>query len=829
MIAKNRTHADSLTAECVGYEIRRDFRRDIASQLFISTTTMASTHPATDLAIPLKQKAAIVEKSGGPVKIVEKPVTQISELKTGEVLVKILYSGVCHTDVHIAQGAMGEPPIQPLVGGHEGAGVIVAIGEGTHTGLKIGQAVGINWISKSCLSCEACLRALPLYSAAPILCAGLSVYGALKQSSTQPGDILVVTGAGGGLGHLAIQYAINAFNLRTSQDIAAEVKQAADGLGAHAVMVTSSTPNAYEGVLDYLRVRGTLLALGVDIGNVLNLDMIGAVSRCLTIKGIVNGNRDYMRQALDIAARGRVHTTCRIEPLAKLPEVFEELRAGKLAGRVVLDLSLRWTLPQPPARSPQFRFATRPDDSLPTDLTIDSLEEYLPGLPTSTVPRAAVQIIWLLHLIIEAATVERVRYANSRQEWMARSRMKRTQDNYESLLLTIWRGFLNETRDGIDEGDDIEELLWYRVGLSNEENGEVVRVVDMLSHELVPEKFLCDPALQISLYRTWKRGLVPWPSERDPALTRLTGYYDLCTSPRVAHAITITFRLVFLIILAHLLLYPPQSGLPGAREYILLFYCTLAFLDNLRFGSWPFVFIAASLLYSLPFSPAPDGSFRTLMLLSFIGLLVDLHVASPPTPLLLFQPSNTFPFAVYIRTIFTQTVTPTLAFFAPVLLALTMFLSLSVADPFNVPWISLAMGPTDPKPHPTPYNTRMTIFTFFMFILVSIPFFITSLVLLPSRHRTDQKEDWDTYGTLTGVRARRAFVRALVAYAQPEYFPAPLNIARILWVTGPRIVLEVLGRPGASEWWAETVAIWVWRGWVGWIGVVFALLWLAGR
>ncbi|KDN44787.1 hypothetical protein RSAG8_05260, partial [Rhizoctonia solani AG-8 WAC10335] len=365
------------------------------------STMMTSTHPTTDLTVPLTQKAAIVEKSGGPVKIAERPVVQASDLKAGEVLVKILYSGVCHTDVHIAQGAMGDPPIQPLIGGHEGAGVIVAIGAGTHTQLKIGQAVGINWISKSCLSCEACLRggnesmcpnikcsgfsvegtfqqyvvshathvapipeSLPLYSAAPILCAGLSVYGALKQSGTEPGDIVVVTGAGGGLGHLAIQYAINAFNLRviavdtgdnkkelclklgaeafvdfkTSQNVAAEVKQAADGVGAHAVLVTSSAPNSYEGVVEYLRPLGTLLGLGVDLGCVLHLDMITAISRCITVKGIVNGNRELMRQALDIAARGCVHTTCRIEPLAKLPEVFEELRAGKLAGRVVLDL-----------------------------------------------------------------------------------------------------------------------------------------------------------------------------------------------------------------------------------------------------------------------------------------------------------------------------------------------------------------------------------------------------------------------------------------------------------------------------------------------------------
>ncbi|QRW22149.1 hypothetical protein RhiXN_09736 [Rhizoctonia solani] len=512
-----------------------------------------------------------------------------------------------------------------------------------------------------------------------------------------------------------------------------------------------------------------------------------------------------------------------------LPGPSQERRQRSLSVSSHWSQSLRWTLPQPSARTPQFRFSTRPDESLPTDLTMDSLEEYLPGLPTSIVPRTAVQIIWLLHLIIEVSSVERVRYGSSRQEWMAQSRMKRTQENYESLLLNIWRGFLSETRDGADEGDDIEELLWYRVGLSNDANGEVVRVVDMLSHELVPENFLCDPALQIALYRTWKRGLVPWPSERDPAFARLARYYDLCTSPRVAHAITVTFRLLFLVILAHLLLYPPQSGLPGTREYLLLFYCIFAFLDNPQFGSWPFILIAISLLYSLPSSPAPEGSFRSLMLCSFIGLLIKLHIASPPTPLLFFQPNTALPFAVYIRTIFSQTVTPTLTFFAPILLALMFFLSLSVADPLSPPWITLLMGPSDPRPHPTPYTTRMMVFTFFLFILIAIPFFITSLVLLPSRHRTDKKDEWDTYGTLTGVRARRAFVRALVTYSQPEYFPSPLNFARILWVTIPRIVLELLGRPRASEWWAETVAIWVWRGWVGWIGVVFALLWLAGR
>ncbi|CAE6526405.1 unnamed protein product [Rhizoctonia solani] len=335
---------------------------------------MASSHPTTDLTVPLTQKAAIVERSGGPVRIVERRVAQPSELKSGEILVKLLYSGVCHTDVHIAQGALGEPPIQPLIGGHEGTGVIVAIGDGTTTQFKVGQAVGINWPAKTCLSCEAHAthvtpipESLPLHSAAPILCAGLSVYGALKESNTEPGDIIVITGAGGGLGHLAIQYAINVFDLRviavdtgdnkrelclklgaeafvdfkasrTSQNVIEEVKKAADGAGAHAVLVTSSAANSYEGVVDYLRPRGTLLALGASLGCMINIDIITVMSRCITIKGMVTGNRDIMRQALDIAARGRVNTICRIEPLAKLPEVFEELQAGKLAGRVVLDL-----------------------------------------------------------------------------------------------------------------------------------------------------------------------------------------------------------------------------------------------------------------------------------------------------------------------------------------------------------------------------------------------------------------------------------------------------------------------------------------------------------
>ncbi|KAG9086228.1 alcohol dehydrogenase, partial [Ceratobasidium sp. 392] len=261
----------------------------------------------------------------------------------------------------------------------------------------------------------------------------------------------------------------------------------------------------YDQALQYLRPGGVLVAVGLPPGAKIEADVFWTVVRSITVKGSYVGNREDARQALDIAARGRVRTTYRVEPLGKLPEVFKEMKEGKLAGRVVLDLSLRWNLSQPPARTPQFRFSARPDETLPTDLTISALEQYLPGLPAAPAPRAAVQIIWLLYLIIEAASpTERVRYSSSRQEWMQSTRVKRARENLENLLLTVWRDFLNGARDdSVEERDEIEDLLWYRVGLSNDAN-----VVDMLTHEAVPLQFLCDPALQISLNRTWRHGLV---------------------------------------------------------------------------------------------------------------------------------------------------------------------------------------------------------------------------------------------------------------------------------------------------------------------------------
>ncbi|CCO32153.1 alcohol dehydrogenase [Rhizoctonia solani AG-1 IB] len=208
-------------------------------------------------------------------------------------------------------------------------------------------------------------ESVPLHLAAPILCAGLTVYKckkALKEADASPGDIVVIPGAGGGLGHLAIQYAINAFGLRViavdtgdhkkelclrlgaetfidfkdSDNIIEDVIRVADGIGAHAAIVTSGLTAVYGQSLQYLRRGGTLVAVGVS--GKIEVDMVTAIPRNIKIKTVFVGNREEARQALDMLARGRIQTTCRVEPLAKLPEVFNEMEEGKFAGRIVLDL-----------------------------------------------------------------------------------------------------------------------------------------------------------------------------------------------------------------------------------------------------------------------------------------------------------------------------------------------------------------------------------------------------------------------------------------------------------------------------------------------------------
>lgn len=190
------------------------------------------------MSIPKLQWAQVADKAGGPLELRQIPVPTPGP---DEILVKIRYSGVCHTDLHAMKGDWPLPVKFPLVGGHEGAGHVVGKGELVKE-FEIGDAAGIKWLNASCLACEFCRQTdesqcadaalsgytvdgtfqqyavgkaanaskLPpntqLDAVSPVLCAGITVYKGLKDSGVRPGQTVAIVGAGGGLGSLAMQY-----------------------------------------------------------------------------------------------------------------------------------------------------------------------------------------------------------------------------------------------------------------------------------------------------------------------------------------------------------------------------------------------------------------------------------------------------------------------------------------------------------------------------------------------------------------------------------------------------------------------------------------------
>ncbi|KAI5474696.1 alcohol dehydrogenase [Pseudohyphozyma bogoriensis] len=350
--------------------------------------------------VPKTQTAVVFEEQNGPLYVRNNhPVVQQKDLKPGEALVRVLYSGVCHTDLHAHKGDWPAAPKLPLVGGHEGAGEVVAIADSTTTELKIGDKVGIKWLATSCLNCEVCREGqeatcahaqtsgysvdgsfqqyavsyvnhltpipdgLDLIQAAPILCAGVTVWKALKQSNTKPGDYVLIAGAGGGLGHLAIQYAA-AMSLRViAVDTGADkkklcasygaetfldfkepgnfidrVKAVTGGLGPHAAIMASSGGGAYQQALEYLRPHGTLVAVGLPPDTFIQASVFWTVFKALRIVGSYVGNRQDAIEALDFAARGKVKAEVVVEPLANLESVYHRMEAGQISGRIVLEL-----------------------------------------------------------------------------------------------------------------------------------------------------------------------------------------------------------------------------------------------------------------------------------------------------------------------------------------------------------------------------------------------------------------------------------------------------------------------------------------------------------
>ncbi|AFR95345.1 alcohol dehydrogenase, propanol-preferring [Cryptococcus neoformans] len=353
------------------------------------------------VSIPKTQTAAVVPSVGGAIEIdTQAKVIQANELKSGQCLVKITHTGVCHTDLHAKQGDWPIPPMNPLIGGHEGVGHIVAIGANTvNSPVKLGDRVGIKWLANSCLTCEACRRgfemncdhaelsgytvdgtfaeyvvsfvnhvtpippSLDSAGAASILCAGVTSYKALKVSNTKVGDWVALPGAGGGLGHLAVQYA-KAMGLKvvaidtgaakeklvkslgadawvdfkTTKDLVADVKAATGGQGPAAAIVTASHKTGYSQAIDYLKPSGTLVAVGLPNAE-MGANVFWTVFKSIRIQGSYVGNRQDAIESLQLVEDGKVKVIFEQKPLADLKAVYEGLEEGKIAGRIVLQVA----------------------------------------------------------------------------------------------------------------------------------------------------------------------------------------------------------------------------------------------------------------------------------------------------------------------------------------------------------------------------------------------------------------------------------------------------------------------------------------------------------
>ncbi|KSU78795.1 alcohol dehydrogenase [Pseudarthrobacter enclensis] len=333
-------------------------------------------------------QAAVVEKFGTDLQVRSLPIPTPGP---GEALVKVLTTGVCHTDLHAAEGDWPVKPAPPFVPGHEGVGEVVALGDGV-TGLAVGDLVGNAWLWSACGTCQYCgsgwetlceaqknggysvdgsfgeymlvdarfAARIPAGSdpveVAPVLCAGVTVYKGLKMTEAKPGQWVTISGIGG-LGHIAVQYAV-AMGLRVAAvDIAddklalarahgaeltvnalhedpAEVIQRETG-GCHGVLVTAVHPSAFGQAIGMARRGGTIVFNGLPPGD-FPAPIFDIVLKGLTVRGSIVGTRQDMEEALDFYARGKIHPTVSVRELSEVNAVFDEMKHAKIDGRVVL-------------------------------------------------------------------------------------------------------------------------------------------------------------------------------------------------------------------------------------------------------------------------------------------------------------------------------------------------------------------------------------------------------------------------------------------------------------------------------------------------------------
>lgn len=324
-------------------------------------------------------KAAVVPGINGKWRVEEVPTP---EPGVNQVLIKIHASGLCYTDVHITRGNL--PTEFPRTLGHEPAGEVVAIGDGV-TSRKVGDRVGVPWVQASCGRCEWCLRGKPFFceaqigtgvglpgshaeymvayaaatvllpdgleyeQAAPIFCAGYTVYSGLRWGDPKPHERVAVLGVGG-LGHLGIQYAkaagFETFAITHSRDKLDAIRElGADGVffsgeelmqhgGADVILATSNSSVACSEAIRGLRPDGRLVLMGFDPRPIEVSPMI--IMTRARILGSSQNDPEHLYEALDYVANGKVKVMTETFGLDDIGQAYDEVAEGKVRFRAVI-------------------------------------------------------------------------------------------------------------------------------------------------------------------------------------------------------------------------------------------------------------------------------------------------------------------------------------------------------------------------------------------------------------------------------------------------------------------------------------------------------------
>jgi propanol-preferring alcohol dehydrogenase len=352
-------------------------------------TPTAAPEATTTQAPIATYRAAVVHDFSEPLTVEQVPVIS---LETGQVRVRVEACGLCHTDIHAAHGDWPVKPTPPFIPGHEGVGIVSELGPGVGE-LALGDRVAMPWLGYACGTCDYCVSgretlcleqqnmgysfdgAFGEYAtayaryvvkvpagvdpldAAPLACAGVTTYKAVKVAGTRSSDLVAVFGVGG-LGHLAIQYAAIAGGRVVAVDLVDEKLELARRLGAEftvnagnedpveviqrlggadQAIALAVSPRAFEQAYRSLRRGGTLVFVALPADNEVTLPIFETVLNGITIVGSIVGTRTDLREVFELHGAGKTQVIREVRRLDQVNEAIADVEAGRVAARIVFE------------------------------------------------------------------------------------------------------------------------------------------------------------------------------------------------------------------------------------------------------------------------------------------------------------------------------------------------------------------------------------------------------------------------------------------------------------------------------------------------------------